>query len=152
MGHELAVLGLDTDALANPFDLLLQTHEDLARRHARPEQVRSALAFEDSGADHLDLEGWHKRSVERFGQIVRAVPVDFSHIPQRKMQLVVILPARAIHPVHAADQLVTEMRRGTQRNEQAVGHAVSYAKDLLMSRSSAWSIQFARYSQSRVRA
>ena len=48
--------------------------------------------------------------------------IDLANVPQRQVQLVLILPARRLDPFHEIDQRVANGDGRANADEQAVGH------------------------------
>ena len=59
---------------------------------------------------------------QRSDEIVGLAGIDFADEAQSDMQLVVILPARAIQRFHPVDQHVADRGRGPDADEEAMAH------------------------------
>src|SRR3546814_15766801 len=73
-------------------------------RNACPERIDSAALVKDASRAQPDREGRAAHRGERRRYIVRAVAIDLSNEAQRKMQLVIALPAGAPDASHVGKQ------------------------------------------------
>src|SRR3546814_15721970 len=89
-------------------------------RNACPERINSAAMVKDASRAQPDREGRAAHRGERRRYIVRAVAIDLSNEAQRKMQLVIALPAGALDASHDGTQGFSAGGRRAACDNQAV--------------------------------
>src|SRR3546814_7184520 len=87
-------------------------------RNACPERINSAAMVKDASRAQPDREGRAAHRGERRRYIVRAVAIDLSNEAQRKMKLVIALPAGALDASHDGKQGSSDGGRRAARSAE----------------------------------
>jgi len=123
MRNKGARLGRDADAREALVDLAVQRRERIVRLDPGPDHVRPPLPLEQADTSNPRRNARRMERAERRRDVLCHMAVDLADEPQRQMELLVILPARARDAVHRREQYVADRTRRAQRDEQAVrGH------------------------------
>lgn len=105
---------------AGAIDFPMERRQWIVRFDASPERVDHALSIEHAYAGKLYVERGEADGGQHISDIVCAVPVDLADKPQGQMQVVVILPARALHIAHYRQEVRPVIGRWPDGDEQAV--------------------------------
>lgn len=121
-----AALGFEADPLACPVDLGGECGERPPGGNPRPERAAAALG-EAADAVHLDLERLEADAGQCRRQIFRGVAVDLTDEAECAVQLLLILPAQALHPADRVDQQVADRLGRPEGEKEAVAQGSTFA-------------------------
>ena len=110
----------DTRAADRLVDPIVERLQRRVRGDARPKDCGAAAPSEASDPVQRKLEGGRADAGQLGGDVLGDRPLDLADEAQGDVELVLVLPAGAVQPLHQVEQPAANVGGRADRDEQAV--------------------------------